>query len=149
MHVQVSVRRHKNTGGISASCRLWSSVTRRKFVRLYREKPEQELSVWGGRTRASCGRMRFSVLPARLRSSECRCAWAEPVRRSQASERKEEQMQEHPKREEPLSEELLESVMGATGGARSSGSTGHPGSYLDCKACKLAASNYAAGIRYR
>ena len=58
-------------------------------------------------------------------------------------------MQEQSKREEPLSEELLEGITGGTGGASGSGRTQGPTSFLDCRQCRSEARRYGAHIRER
>ena len=62
--------------------------------------------------------------------------------------RKEQNMEEHLKREEPLSEELLEGITGAGGSASPSGNPG-PGSFLDCPSCRSDARQYAYHIQMR
>ena len=58
-------------------------------------------------------------------------------------------MQEHSKREESLSEELLEGISGGTGGASGSGRTQAPTSFLDCPQCQSEAHRYSRLIFMR
>ena len=58
-------------------------------------------------------------------------------------------MQEQSKREEPLSEELLEGITGGTEGASGSGRTQAPTSFLHCAQCLLNAQQYGTHIRTR
>ena len=58
-------------------------------------------------------------------------------------------MQEHNKREEPLSEELLEGITGGTGGASGSGRTQGPTSFLNCPQCLSEAQQFGTHIRTR
>lgn len=55
-------------------------------------------------------------------------------------------MEEHTERNEPLREELLEWVTGASGNASTSN---NPGSVLACVACQAAAQRYGRSIYYR
>ena len=55
-------------------------------------------------------------------------------------------MQEHSKREEPLSEDLLEGMTGGTGGASGSGRTQCPTSFLNCPQCQSEAQRYGGQI---
>jgi hypothetical protein len=58
-------------------------------------------------------------------------------------------MQEHSKREESLSEELLEGITGGTGGASGSGRTQGPTSFLNCRECRSEARRYGLYINVR
>ena len=58
-------------------------------------------------------------------------------------------MQEHSKREESLSEELLEGTTGGTGGASGSGRTQGPTSFLNCPQCQSEAHRYSRLIFMR
>jgi hypothetical protein len=62
--------------------------------------------------------------------------------------RKEKSMEEHTTREEPLSEELLDGITGAGGGASRLGNPG-PGSFSSCPSCQANEQKYSQHIYIR